>query len=273
MRAIITGSKGFIGKAFAEATTDIFQEQILVEKDILEGDWRKLLRLHFLDKPDAVFHFGACSDTMSKDSKDMLLKNVIFSNYLADLCEYFEVPFIYSSSASVYGKKQFSSVKDDYSLSLYADSKLIAEQYAIKSQAIGLRYFNVYGYDESHKGNMASIAYQSYRKYMQGQNVFLFKGKPRRDFVYVKDVISANLHAFEHYNYLRGDFYDVGSGTPHLFEDVLNCMGIPFWYYDFYGKVPEHYQYYTKATKFMMKWTPKWSLEQGLSDYLRLLSY
>jgi nucleoside-diphosphate-sugar epimerase len=64
MRAIITGSKGFIGKAFAEATTDIFQEQILVEKDILEGDWRKLLRLHFLDKPDAVFHFGACSDTI-----------------------------------------------------------------------------------------------------------------------------------------------------------------------------------------------------------------
>jgi len=271
MRAIITGSKGFIGKAFSKATQDIFEQQILIEKDILEGDWRKTLRHQFLDPPEAVFHFGACSDTLSKDSKDMLLKNVIFTNYLADLCHFFGVPFIYSSSASVYGKNQFSVKKQDSSLSLYANSKLIGEQYALKCEGIALRYFNVYGYDESHKGNMASIAYQSYRKHIKGQNVFLFKGKPLRDFVYVKDVISANLYAFENYNYLRGDFYDVGSGTPRLFEDVLNCMGIPFSYYDVYARVPQHYQFYTKATKFMEGWIPEWPLEYGLVEYLDIL--
>ena len=269
MRAIITGSSGFIGKAFSQATKDIFEEQILIEADILQGDWRQTLRHNFLDPPEAVFHFGACSDTMNQDSKDMLLKNVIFSNYLADLCHMFGVPFIYSSSASVYGKTQFSVKKEDLSLSLYANSKLIAEQYAIKSEGIALRYFNVYGYDESHKGKMASMAYQAYQKYIKDEKVYLFGGYPKRDFVYVKDIISANLFAFHNYKNLSGDFYDVGYGQARKFQDMMKIMSIPY-AYNFISP-PEHYQYYTKAKKFMPGWLPEWSLEEGLTEYLEVL--
>jgi len=271
MRAIITGSKGFIGKAFAQATKDIFTEQILVDEEILIGDWKTKISNLFQDRPDVVFHFGACSDTSNFNLQEMMLKNVLTSNHLADLCATYRIPFIFSSSASVYGSIMIDKEFEN-NLSLYAYSKLIAEQYAIKSRGVALRYFNVYGHDERHKAKMSSVALQvSVHKAVYSGYFYLFPRKPRRDFVYIKDVISANLHAFENYDSLLGDYYDVGYGEARLFEDVLDIMGVKYRYRQM-DCFPDYYQYYTRAGKFMPDWSPDWSLEKGLADYMKIMA-
>lgn len=261
-KVLITGSKGFIGKAFAYATKDLFN-QVLMDKEILETNWEhKHYELHQLfseHRFDVVFHFGACSDTLNNDLDEMMKKNVLFTHYLCDVCNSYDVAMIYSSSASVYGGRTDS-------LSLYAYSKLIAENYVLKSNGVALRYFNVYGHDERHKGRMASVALQSFLKCRNGEQVFLFPKNPVRDFVYIRDVISANLYAFENYKNLKGAWYDVGSGFARPFEHVLDILGIPYKYTK-ESKIPPNYQFYTKAKTHLGDWKPQWSLEQGLSEY------
>ena len=258
-KVLITGSKGFIGKAFANATKDLFN-QVLIDAEILENNWQqKLSDIFRKDMFYAVFHFGACSDTLNNDLDEMMTKNVLFTQYLCNLCNFFDVPIIYSSSASVYGGKTDK-------LSLYAYSKLISEQYVTKCGGIGLRYFNVYGHDERHKGRMASVALQSFLKHRNGEKVLLFPKTPVRDFVYIRDVISANLYAFNNYNKLKGDWYDVGSGYARPFEHVLDILKIPY-NYTKESKIPPNYQFYTKANKRLGDWQPQWLLEQGLSEY------
>ena len=138
----------------------------------------------------------------------------------------------------------------------------------ISKGGIALRYFNVYGPGEHNKGRMASVAYQMDQKFKSGDSINLFPGKPTRDFVYVKDVVSANVHALEDYSSLRGNYYEVGSGESRPFEDVLGSLGIPFTYHP-EESIPEGYQFFTMSdsTKWMPGWSPKWNLERGLSDY------
>lgn len=264
--AFITGANGFIGKAFAEQTKGIFH-QTLLDREVFEGNWKDNLKRKLSStRPDVVFHFGACSDTQNKDLDEMMLKNVLFTYFLVDWCTLHKIPLIYSSSAAVYG----FSVKHD--LTLYAYSKLIGEKAVVQMGGIGLRYFNVYGHDERHKGSMSSVALQSYLKHLNGERVEIFQNKPQRDFVYVKDVISANLHAWYNYRGLQGEFYDVGTGRARTFEDVLNIMRIPYSYAPL-ERIPPKYQFYTKAdTQNRMKgWFPQWSLEAGLDEYKAIL--
>ena len=121
---------------------------------------------------------------------------------------------IYSSSAANYGER------GENPSNLYGWSKYTAEDYVISNGGIALRYFNVYGPGEENKGSMASVALQMTRNYKEGKEIKLFPKKPKRDFVYIKDIISANLYAFENFNSLSGKYYEVGSGESRTFEDV-----------------------------------------------------
>ena len=274
MRAVVTGNKGFIGKAFFNYLMTSFDAKLKIYTldDITEKDnWQFKIQDFLVEaSPDVIFHIGACSDTQNFDVQEMMAKNVETTMILAAYCDNHEVPMIYSSSASCYGNGSGP-------LSLYAWSKYIGEQFVLKCGGVALRYFNVFGYDEAHKGNMASFPYQAYQAHKRGEKVLIFpsksdEGRPRRDFVYVQDVISANLHAYFNYPSLRGNYYDVGTGNPVSYEELLGFMKIPFDYAPF-SAIPINYQYFTQAdrNKFMAGWRPNWRTKDGLIDYVNIL--
>lgn len=264
---IVTGTKGFIGKNLCNS---------LVDYDIVE------IEEHYLDNPDWItqlendikettpvcfFHVGACSDTLETDVNYMLKSNYLFTKHASDICSRLSIPFIYSSSASIYGSGNSEPSN------LYAWSKMLGEDYVLKNNQVALRYFNVYGPGEEHKDKMASIAYQMYVKHSTGKKAYLFPLEPKRDFVYVKDVVNANLHAFKEYKHLTGCFFDVGCGEARKFEDMLNALNVPFSYTS-ENAIPEGYQFYTCSdrSKWMPGWVSKFSLEQGLENYIKYLN-
>jgi nucleoside-diphosphate-sugar epimerase len=164
---------------------------------------------------------------------------------------------IYSSSAASYG------TNGEYPSNLYGWSKYVAEQYVISNGGIALRYFNVYGPGEEHKGNMASMAYQM----MKAESAKLFPGEPKRDFIYVDDVAIANLHAFAHYDVLSGKKYDVGLGEAHSFEYIADALDITYTYHD-PSAIPEGYQFYTCSNP--RNWMPGWAPEYSIKTTLQL---
>ena len=264
-KIVITGSIGFIGSNLSEPLSNNY-EILEVNEEIFEReDWREILSQILSEDISAVFHVGACSDTLEDNVNYMMLVNYDFTRFLSDLCSSKNIPLIYSSSAANYG------VNGEYPSNLYGWSKYAAENYVVSRGGIALRYFNVYGPGEAHKGRMASVAYQMSVAHKEGKEIKLFPKKPKRDFVYVKDVISANLYAFEGYDLLRGKYYEVGSGEARSFEDVLTRIKIPFSYHP-ESSIPKGYQFFTQSDskKWMPGWSPEWDLERGLSDYFSL---
>lgn len=267
MKIFITGTEGFIGGALKKAISS--EHQITELDDILSlKNWQGLIRgILENGKFDAVFHVGACSDTQNYDISYVGPRNIESTFLIADICQKQKIPLIYSSSASVYGNHGTPET-------LYAWSKYIGERYVLKTGGIALRYFNVYGFDETRKGKMASFAYQAYRMAKMGAEIQIFPpvpDKPMRDFVYVYDVLSANLHALAHYESLKGNYYDVGTGTPATYESLMEALGVEY-VYSPKDSIPKNYQYFTKATKFMLGWSSKWSLQEGISDYTLILN-
>lgn len=268
-KILITGYKGFIGKnMYQQYEGKFFPIVIGLDSDYLLNDnWDNIL-INFLNEnnPDVIFHMGACSNTMEYDVNYMMVRNYESTKIITDWAVAHNAKLIYSSSAASYG------INNRYPSNLYGWSKYVAEQYVIGNGGVALRYFNVYGPGEEHKKTMASVAYQMYLKNIDGEKIKLFPNKPKRDFVYIDDVISANLFAVEHYNELRGDYYDVGSGVARPFEDVLNILDIKFTHAH-ENVIPEGYQFYTcsDVTKFMPFWRPKYTLEDGLKKYKEYL--
>lgn len=267
MKILITGTNGFIGKnLFSELkdNNDILE----INEDIfhIENWYNELYYKLNTFCPEVVFHVGACSDTLETDVNYMMTRNYEFTRILSDYCHDFNCKMIYSSSAANYGTNEL------YPSNLYGWSKYVAEQYVIKNGGIGLRYFNVYGPLEDHKGKMASVAYQMLEKQKEGQEIKIFPLKPSRDFVYVKDVVHANLFASEWYEDYVGKWYEVGSGENRTFEDVLDILSIPYTYHK-EEDIPKGYQFYTKSdkTKWMYGWQSEYGLERGLRDYLNYL--
>lgn len=252
---IVTGGAGFIGSNLVRALNQRGRRDILVVDNLKDG--RKFKNLvdceiaDFVDKEsfltaiqggrlgyvEAVFHQGACSITTEWDGRYMMSNNYDYSKQLLAFCTERTVPFIYASSAAVYGAgQQFAETRDNESpLNVYGYSKFLFDQYLrgrrsdLKSQVVGLRYFNVYGPRESHKGSMASVAFHLRNQLLESGKVRLFQGSDgypdggqQRDFVYVDDVVAVNLWFFDHPE-VRGIF-NVGTGRAQTFNDVAQAV-------------------------------------------------
>lgn len=263
-RILLTGSKGFIGKNLMKSFSPKSELYELNESFYEDGNWKyNLNRDLLIIQPTVIFHVGACSNTLEQDVNYMMIRNFESTKILTDYCKQFKIPMIYSSSAASYG------TDGKHPSNLYGWSKYIAEQYVISNGGIALRYFNVYGPGEENKGKMSSMIYQIMCKHKNKEEIKLFPGKPKRDFVYVKDVIDANLYAYNNFDKLKNEYYDVGTGTDRSFEDILNCLEITEYSYLNETDIPKGYQFHTKAdvNKFMSGWKPKYVLENGISDY------
>ena len=213
----------------------------------------------------AVFHQGACSNTMEWDAEYLYKNNLLYSKELLKLSKKLNIPLIYASSASVYGSgeefKEF--IENEDPINLYAYSKFKFDQIVRKeledstSQIVGLRYFNVYGPQERHKKNMASVAFHLHNQLKEAEEIKLFKGsdgfedgEQRRDFIYVEDVVKVNLWFLENPNV--SGIFNVGTGESQTFNDVAEA--VIDWnkkgkikYIDFPEKLKGAYQSYTQA--------------------------
>jgi ADP-L-glycero-D-manno-heptose 6-epimerase len=231
-------------------------------KDLDCEDWQSVIH-KVLDKarPSAIFHVGAISNTLHTDVASILKYNWEVTTILSDYCAKVNIPLIYSSTAAIYGDNNGDR-------NLYAWSKFAGEKHVIANQQIALRYFNVYGPGEEDKGRMASIIYQSLVKYQNDEEMKLFPGNPKRDFVHVEDVVNANIYALTNYFKLDRKFYEVGVGEVSTFEYIMNTVGIPFSYYD-ESEIPGNYQFFTKSDKgkWMKGWQPKYNLKEGIEEY------
>ena len=267
-KVLVTGSSGFIGRNLSKHLGQLgFTVKLLDSDYFKELDWQNSLLSLLNDfNPKVVFHVGACSNTLELNVQFMMEQNYQSTKLISNWCKDEKRNMIFSSSAANYG------MNGKYPSNLYGWSKYVAEDYVRKSGGIALRYFNVYGPGEENKGAMSSFLYQAYVNRNQGEEVLLFPGGPTRDFIYIKDVVDANLYAMENFLDLAGAYYDVATGCSRLFEDVLNLAGIEFAYSD-KSKIPAGYQFYTcgNTKKWMSGWKPHYSLEEGVADYLTYL--
>ena len=160
-KIIVTGTKGFIGSNLKNSLFGKY-EILEINEDVFKNpDWREEVSKHFWLDIEAVFHVGACSNTLEQDVNYIMLVNYEFTKHLMSLCKTKGVPMIYSSSAANYGER------GENPSNLYGWSKYTAEDYVISNGGIALRYFNVYGPGEENKGSMASVALQMTRNYKE----------------------------------------------------------------------------------------------------------
>ncbi len=254
-RIVVTGAAGFIGSNVvrglnARGITDIIAVDNLTQADKF-ANLVDLQLADYVDKTvfydgfargryghvDAVFHEGACSDTMQHDGRYMMDNNYATSRTLLDACLAQGTRLLYASSAAVYGaSSRFVEQPDcERPLNVYGYSKLLFDQVVrrhlphARSQVAGFRYFNVYGPGEAHKGRMASVALHHFHQFRKQGYVELFgayggfgAGMQRRDFVHVDDVVAVKLWFFDH-PYSSGVF-NLGSGRAQPFNDVAHAV-------------------------------------------------
>jgi len=281
---IVTGAAGFIGSNIVAGLNARGVRDILLVDDLTHG--QKCLNLADLDFSDyleyddllarvergeelgeveAVFHQGACSETTEWDGRYVMDRNYRYSKSLYDWCVARGVPFIYASSASVYGMgPDFVERRAaERPLNMYAFSKFAFDQHVratasrVDSQVAGLRYFNVYGPREQHKGKMASVAWHFSRQVAESGECRLFEGcdgygdgEQRRDFIYVADCVAVNLWLLDHPEV--SGIFNCGTGRSQTFNDVADA--VIDWhgqgakrYIEFPESLVGRYQSYTQA--------------------------
>ena len=255
MKIVVTGAAGFIGSNIIKALNARGIDDIIAVDDLTEGDkFRNLSDLQIADYVDAddfynlfaegafgpveaVFHEGACSDTMELDGKYMMDNNYTLSCELFHACQDQGTRLLYASSAATYGGSDTFSESPEFEkpLNVYGYSKLLFDQrlrreigrqfQGATTQVAGFRYFNVYGPREQHKGRMASVAFHQFNQFQADGKVKLFgeyggygPGGQMRDFVYIDDVVAVNLWFLDHPD-ARGIF-NLGTGKAQPFNDV-----------------------------------------------------
>ena len=258
MKCILTGADGFVGVNLLSKLKDMGHEVDVINVDFSIEDYSEDFEER-VSKTDVIFHVGAISDVNLQDYNKMLKYNFYFSKILFDLAKKYNKKVVYSSSSAIYGNGELPE-------NIYAWSKYLAEQYGLNTvkDFVALRYFNVYGPGEEHKDKMQSLVLRIY-----SSKIFdIFPVNPSRDFIYVGDVVDANLHALN----CKSGIYDVGSGNSYKYEDICDEIGVKYYYAD-KSVVPDGYQSYTKAdeTKFMSGWKPKHTLQMGVEKYLKYL--
>ena len=302
---VVTGGAGFIGSNIVKGLNEAGEEDILVvdnlstaEKhlnlnslsiaDYIDKD-EFLLKLNKLKNVSTIFHQGACSSTTEQDGKYMMSNNYEYSKTLLNHCLENSIDFLYASSASVYGNGKAGFVEKreaEYPLNVYGFSKFAFDNYVrrvlpqVKSQVLGLRYFNVYGPQENHKGRMASVAFHLFQQLQETGKMKLFEGSRsfRRDFIHVADTVKINLHFYES---KTSGIFNAGTGKARSFEDIATTLkslhgsgeieSIPF-PEDLHGK----YQEFTEAGLDKLRaagYSKEFmSLEEGVQQYYEQLS-
>lgn len=254
-RIVVTGAAGFIGSNIVRALNARGITEIIAVDDLEQGEkFHNLVDLRisdYIDKSvfyenfaygrygriDAVFHQGACSDTMQHDGRHMLDNNYGASKILLDRCLDQGVRLLYASSAAIYGDSTRFIEEPSFErpLNVYGYSKLLFDQVvrtklsAARSQVAGFRYFNVYGPGEQHKGRMASVAHHHFRQYRTEGRVQLFgayggygPGQRMRDFVFVDDVVAVNLWFFDRPD--KHGVFNLGSGQARPFNEIAQAV-------------------------------------------------
>jgi ADP-L-glycero-D-manno-heptose 6-epimerase len=249
---IVTGAAGFIGSNLVRALNARGERDIIAVDHLGEDDRFKNLvdcdiadyldRAEFIgrvadgefdDNVKVIFHQGACSDTMESDADYMMQINYRYTISLLEHCQNCDIPFIYASSASVYGdgKVFVEDIANEKPLNVYAYSKFLADQFVRRvlpertAPIVGLRYFNVYGPREQHKGRMASVVYHFSKQFRETGKIKLFEGcdgyaagEQLRDFISVDDVVAINLYFYDHPR--RSGIYNVGTGQASSFNQI-----------------------------------------------------
>lgn len=313
VKYVVTGGAGFIGSNLVRELNARGEDDILIVDHLGCGEkWQNLLGLRYEDYIDkselfdlvksgllnglqAVYHLGACSATTELDADYLSVNNYRYTRSLCEACLQQGIRFVYASSAATYGDGTlgYSDADEDTPnyrpLNMYGYSKHMFDLWALRNglfgQIAGLKYFNVYGPGEAHKGDMRSVVHKSFGQILETGEVNLFKshrpdyrdGEQVRDFVYVKDAVKQTLWLGDHPEV--SGLYNCGTGTPRTWVDlvtaVFRAMGrepnIKF------IDMPEHlrdkYQYHTQADHAKLRNAgyedDYYSLEAGVTDYVQ----
>lgn len=312
-RVVVTGGAGLIGSAIIWALNLRGIDDILVVDRLDASDkWKNLVPLRYRDYLDAdeferrilqrgpslanvatVFHLGACSSTTETDAAFLMRNNYEYTKHLAQWAVDHGIRFVYASSAATYGSLE-RDLRDDADLNslrplnMYAYSKhrfdLYARDHGLISRIAGLKYFNVFGPNEHHKGEMRSLVDKAFHQIRETGTIQLFKshrpdyrdGEQQRDFIYVKDAAAMTLHVAEHD---AVGLLNVGSGEPHTWLDlvrpIFRAMDVPerIEFIDMPVALRDKYQYCTTATIDRLRASgydaPVTPLSDAVEEYVR----
>ncbi len=276
----------FVNLADAEILDYMDQDNFL-EKMVSGAD--------FVESIEAIFHQGACTSTTEWDGRFMMRNNYDYSKVLLHYCLDKGIPFIYASSASVYGAGKVFKEHPEFEkpINVYAYSKYLFDHYVrrhlpkARSQIVGLRYFNVYGPGETHKGSMASVAFHFHHQLLSTGRVKLFQGsdgygdgEQRRDFIHVDDVTAVNLWFWMQLN--KSGIFNLGTGKSQSFNDVAHAaikahQRGAIEYIPFPDNLRGRYQSFTEADVTQLRTAgydrPFKSVEQGVGTYMEWLQH
>ncbi|MGQ9799587.1 MAG: ADP-glyceromanno-heptose 6-epimerase [Ignavibacterium sp.] len=311
---VVTGGAGFIGSAIVWKLNLSGNNNIVIVDELGTTDkWKNLVGLKFQDfihkddfisaiKEDtiefpieAIIHMGANSSTTEKDADYLYSNNFLYTRELAKYCLSKNIRFIYASSAATYGDGSLGFDDDESKLetlrplNMYGYSKQLFDLWAkrnnILNKIVGIKYFNVYGPNEYHKGDMRSVVHKAFEQVRDTGKVRLFKslnpkykdGEQMRDFVYVKDAVDMTLHFLEHKD--KNGIFNVGTGKARTWIDLVtalfNAVGKPvnIEFIDLPEHLREKYQYFTEANLSKIKSAgynkSLISLEDGINDYVK----
>ncbi len=310
---VITGAEGFIGSCLvSRLNKDGYNDLILVDdfntvadrdKNLNEKKFTaKVNRTDFFawiaqnaNEVEFVFHIGARTDTTETDEQIFKVLNLDFSQQLFHICANEGIPLVYASSAATYGEGEFGYNDDAQSLASlkplnpYGRSKNDFDKWALAQEKqpyfwAGLKFFNVYGPNEYHKGRMASVVFHAYHQIVEKGQVQLFKshrpdykdGEQKRDFIYVKDLCDVCVFLMHHRK--NSGIYNLGSGTARKWNDLVHAIfvalnkPVQINYVDIPADIREKYQYFTEANMDKLKQIgynkPFTSIEDGVLDYV-----
>ncbi|MCD4651853.1 MAG: ADP-glyceromanno-heptose 6-epimerase [Candidatus Cloacimonetes bacterium] len=311
---VVTGGAGFIGSALVAKLNDEGIQDIIIVDDLGTGDkWKNLVNLQFSDyihkdtflrmvmdnifkyPIDAMFHMGACSSTTERNAEYLLENNYKYSKELAEWAIKNDTWFCYASSGATYGDGSLGFSDDPemtmqiHPTNMYGYSKQLMDLWATRTEALklltGLKFFNVYGPNEYHKGSMRSMVIKAYNQVMETGKIKLFKsnhsdwkdGNQQRDFIYVKDVVDTMWYLLNNPE-IKG-LYNLGTGIARTWNDLAKAVfaaldkPASIEYIDMPADLHEHYQNFTQAEMDALeksgcpcKFT---SLEDGVKNYIQ----
>ncbi|MHB1685875.1 MAG: ADP-glyceromanno-heptose 6-epimerase [Ignavibacteriaceae bacterium] len=310
---VVTGGAGFIGSAIVWKLNTLGESNIVIVDELGKDEkWKNLTGLNFYDfihKDDfinqiddsfnfgikAIIHMGANSSTTEKDADHLLKNNYEYTKKLAQFSVKNNIRFIYASSAATYGDGMLGFNDDENivqslrPLNMYGYSKNLLDIWAIKenlfNKITGIKYFNVYGPNEYHKGDMRSVVHKAYEQILATGKVKLFKsqnaaykdGEQMRDFVYVKDAVDMTLYFLDKKD--KNGLFNVGSGKARTWNDLVSAIfkamnkPVDIEYINLPEHLAEKYQYLTEAKLDKIKKAGYLnsisSLEDGVTDYVK----